>query len=107
MNGHDYFSQKLDINEDSGEIKLYTEFTCDAFLRQLKHERKRIGRGYSKGHKGFAGNLRKKASIRPIDLMFWKSMGDGDAVALLDGDTTRLDSFLASHPEYRASEGAL
>ncbi len=103
----DIVNQQLDVDEKTGKIELHTSFTADAFLKKLNEERKNIGKGYSKGHRGFKGTLRKIASIRRIDLMFWASQGDMNAAAMLKGDNSRLNAFLLDHPEFRASEGRL
>jgi hypothetical protein len=102
--------RKTYLWEDGDSIYVRHVYNADDIYAQNAIERQ-SNKGFTRGHKGFGGNLRKVASIPMDDLERLAREGNQDAVCAIAGSgedaTQALRRLIRQHPEWRSSEGAI
>jgi hypothetical protein len=95
-----------DLKETKNGTELTVAYDTDPALKEIYEEKKESGKGFTKGHLGFGGNMRKVASIPFEEITRLGLEGDQDALDALNfNDQSALRRLIRKHPEWRTSEG--
>lgn len=101
---------RTDMWEDKEGIKV--RHTYDTTEDEIENAREKVlaGKGFTKGHLGFGGNMRRVASIPLVELERLVNEGNQDALVAMIGSGKEADTamrrLIRKHPEWRNSEGA-